>query len=202
MTARPDGWLRGGASSALSAVWSSHYAITTATAKYAPPLSHHEFIKRNPYIRPEKWDATGQTFFCPAAPITHEDPAESNFAWAKDPDQLNAGLTTYLFLNNYARLGVSQLGLPQYADRYHGGRMSVFAPTETLVQDWVLDPSTMNPSDPNKRLFQTSHEGGGNVLLVDGSMDWRPETDFTTGSAANGLKNATTLLCRPTARGW
>lgn len=194
-----DGWLAGNTST------NSPFQLCIGwTDGVSDPWSVTRILC-NPYIDPEKWNVEGQLFFCPAAPISRRA-AGTTLDWSKSESGINKGFTCYFWLNNYSRLGAGQVGMPQFSDRYTGGRLAKFNPKHTLGQDWVMDQSTIVSSGDYQlslEVFRSSHTGGGNVLQVDGAVLWHNTADLTRWvGGSSGLKNATISIANPTAHSW
>ena len=155
--------------------------------------SMQSVIHINPYIDPRKWNSQGKVFFCPSAPLSRN--------WSDRENYVTQGSTTYFFLNNFGRLGdhPTQLHNPYYAERYYGGRMSRFNPSSTMIQDWILTPTSLGISPD---LYKSSHKTGGNVVDVSGAIKWHTNRDFSFVKLNINLDKATLYVFKPLALGW
>lgn len=181
-----DGWLAGNCPSnrpwQLSVGWTDGVSNPKVTRIFC-----------NPYIDDSEWNSQGQIFFCPAA-------ARSK-TWAKSQTNVTNGCSTYFWLNNYDRYGVDQVGIPKYAERYTGGKIARFKPNQALTQDWVIDQSTL--TNPSWRIWTNSnHKAGGDVLFVNGAVEWRPLGNFSPAKNMTTMEGATSLLYSPKAHTW
>lgn len=127
-------------------------------------------IETNPYIDQTDWTADSAPFYCPSAVFYGE--------WVKDETKVTKGIITYMLMNNMMRYNWYYNKADTGPFRCSGGKMSDFKSDHTLFHDWVFMPSS-DSSDPN---YKTSHEGGGNVMLVDGSAGWHMFEELTMDS--------------------
>lgn len=155
-------------------------------------------IQVNPMVDETNWSSLGRVFYCPSRP-----PSGLVTPASDEEAIVLSGWTSYFWLNNYSRLGNGQIAStnPVHQARYHGGRLSLFAPNSVIGQDWVIDPST---SDSLKfvDMYVSNHDSGGNGLRSDGSAGWYSASYFEVGVTASTFKEATTYLHRNKAHSW
>jgi len=186
-----DGWLAGNSiSNRPHRTRISWYNDDLATT---PP--EDQPIYTNPYPQVFKWKSEGQVFFCPSAPLSK--------TWGADKSKIidNAGITgghtTYFILNRYKKV-------PN-----NGGKWSSFNPSEALIQDWVIDQSTMDPvTSSNLENYRTNHKrttqfnSGANILFVDASAKWVSIRELyreVPGSDINTLAKVLGVFYKPKA---
>ena len=155
---------------------------------------NYDYTQSNAYVTGDRWKTEGKLFLCPGAKKSDTIPQSQQIS----------GVTTYLFLNNYSNFAAIDPtgGTPgtRSSDHWNGGRLSRFNPSHTLSQDWILVPSVNSVS---LDLFKSSHNKGGNVLFVDGSVQWRSISECTTLSTTpSGLDRNNVYYLAPFAHSW
>ena len=182
-------WLSGNAKTAEPHCLTLSWRITSAGST---DNVNYYCGRGNAYVTDGQWSSQGPLFLCPAAKYSETliKPNPTQYGY------LIGGFTTYFILNNFNNfVGTGDATIyPQ--DRWNGGRMSRFNPSHTLAQDWIMAGGT------NPDLYKTSHNKGGNVMFVDGSVQWRQSTMFSGPNGANSLGNATTYSLAPLAHSW
>lgn len=184
-------WLSGNASSAEPNTLFLSWRITPTSSGGTTSGVDYYMVRSNAYVTEDKWSSQGLLFLCPSAKMsdTYILPNPTKYGY------LIGGKTTYFILNNFPNFGSgAPAGRP--LDWWNGGRMSRFNPSHTLAQDWIMAGGNF----PD--LYKTSHNKGGNVMFVDGSVQWRQSTMFSSPNGANGLGNATTYSLLPRAQSW
>lgn len=149
------------------------------------------WLSVNPYIDESDWNSAGQVFYCPSAPFSK--------TWATTEATVNAGIITYIMVNNEMKYSWYWSNPTYGPTRCSGGKMHTFAPEGNLLQDWVLD-STSSSTQPDG--YKTSHNGGGNVLFVDGSVSWRDKSDMEVEVNANSMDSTRVYVLHPMAHCW
>lgn len=178
-----DGYLAGNSWSNLPHVLRVSFCVGTVASD--TPV--------NPYVSEADWSSQVPVFYCPEKVYK---PWMENKTYAYD-----AGYTTYFFLNNYMHLGhtlTTNTGISR--DRWAGGNMAKFNPTDTIAQDWVLQ---LTPETTNANLYVSSHEDGGNVVQAQGAVGWKYFDEFEFGKLnCSGLGKSSSYLYNPTAHSW
>lgn len=165
----------------------------TCLTWYDPDATHWSdaWVATNPYIEPSEWKGAGQAFYCPSAPLSA--------TWADTESTVTGGVLTYIMVNNEMKYTWYDDNPTLGPSRCSGGKLDSFDPRSTLLQDWVFEP-TASSNRPN--LYRTSHDGGGNVLFVDGAVDWHAASEMEVEVNANGVDSNRVYVLHPMAKMW
>jgi prepilin-type processing-associated H-X9-DG protein/prepilin-type N-terminal cleavage/methylation domain-containing protein len=171
------------------------HVLTRSWTTYTDDVQTFTRINTNAYVSDDKWSSEGCLFLCPANKMSDEymKPHSVGGVLTKYGYLIN-GYTTYFPLNNCLGASGGDLNEGKPDSYWNGGKMSFFKSEHALFQDWILSGGDA----PD--LYKTSHNKGGNVLFVDGSVQWKQATLFSgPQSPANALGNGPFYIFKPYA---